>query len=159
MATIPTGQKFHTVPSNVETQERGSALAKSQREIYTMQDIVDTVQGALPPSAPQMYITVLDQSGTNSPTTNDVVADFVPDVVTRNSAGNYTLIFPSGTFTSKTIATITLQGSNPVGLVGVVGLTLNWDINRIDIITKNPSLGTASDGYLSGARLSVQVYE
>ena len=43
MATIPTGQKFHTVPSNVVTQERGSALANSQREIYTMQDIIDTV--------------------------------------------------------------------------------------------------------------------
>jgi hypothetical protein len=43
MATIPTGQKFHTVPSNVQTVERGSALANSQREIYTMQDIIDTV--------------------------------------------------------------------------------------------------------------------
>jgi hypothetical protein len=46
MATIPTGQKFHTVPSNVVTQERGSALANSQREIYTMQDIIDTVGGS-----------------------------------------------------------------------------------------------------------------
>jgi hypothetical protein len=43
MATIPSGQKFHTVPSNVQTAERGSALANSQREIYTMQDIIDTV--------------------------------------------------------------------------------------------------------------------
>jgi hypothetical protein len=43
MATIPTGQKFHTVPSNVQTAERGSALANSQRDIFTMQDIIDTV--------------------------------------------------------------------------------------------------------------------
>ena len=43
MAVIPTGQKFHTVPSNVQTVERGSALANSQREIYTMQDIIGSV--------------------------------------------------------------------------------------------------------------------
>ena len=42
MAKIPLGQKFHTVSSSVQTQEKGSALANSQREIYTMQDIVDT---------------------------------------------------------------------------------------------------------------------
>jgi hypothetical protein len=45
MAQIPSGQKFHTVPSNVQTVERGSALANSQREIFTMQDIIDTVGG------------------------------------------------------------------------------------------------------------------
>jgi len=50
MATIPTEQKFHTLNSNVVTQEKGSALTNSQREIYTMQDIVETVEGALPPS-------------------------------------------------------------------------------------------------------------
>jgi GH24 family phage-related lysozyme (muramidase) len=45
MAVIPSGQKFHTVASNVQTAERGSALANSQREIFTMQDIIDTVDG------------------------------------------------------------------------------------------------------------------
>jgi hypothetical protein len=43
MATIPLGQKFHTVPSSVQTVERGSALANSQREIYTMGDIASSV--------------------------------------------------------------------------------------------------------------------
>jgi hypothetical protein len=45
MAVIPSGQKFHTVSSEVQTFERGSALANSQREIFTMQDIIDTVGG------------------------------------------------------------------------------------------------------------------
>jgi hypothetical protein len=45
MAIVPSGQKFHTVPQGVNTQEKGSALANSQREIYTMQDIIDTVGG------------------------------------------------------------------------------------------------------------------
>ena len=56
MATIPSGQKFHTVPSSVQTAERGSALANSQREIYTMQDIIDTVPAgaAVNPTSTQM---------------------------------------------------------------------------------------------------------
>jgi hypothetical protein len=45
MAIIPSGQKFHTVAEGVQTVERGSSLANSQREIYTMQDIVDSVGG------------------------------------------------------------------------------------------------------------------
>lgn len=43
MAQIPSGQKFHTVPAGVQTIERGSALANSQREIYTMGDIASSV--------------------------------------------------------------------------------------------------------------------
>ena len=42
MATIPSGQKFHTVPSNVDTNDKGSARANADREVYTMQDIIDT---------------------------------------------------------------------------------------------------------------------
>jgi len=45
MSTIPSGQKFHTVASNINTVERGSALSNAGREIYTMQDIIDTVGG------------------------------------------------------------------------------------------------------------------
>ena len=61
MATIPTGQKFHTVPSNVQTVERGSALANSQREIYTMQDIVDTTRPY------KVFTALLTQSGMDDP--------------------------------------------------------------------------------------------
>jgi hypothetical protein len=43
MATIPNAQKFHTVSSTVDTTDRGSAEFQSQREVYTMQDIVDSV--------------------------------------------------------------------------------------------------------------------
>lgn len=45
MAQIPLGQKFHTLNANTPTQERGSAQADGLREIYTMQDIVDTAGG------------------------------------------------------------------------------------------------------------------
>lgn len=45
MAIIPPDQKFHTLDPITPTQERGSALANAGREIYTMQDIIDTVGG------------------------------------------------------------------------------------------------------------------
>lgn len=47
MPTIPLQQKFHTIAANVATKERGSALVNSQKEIFTMQDIINTV----PPGA------------------------------------------------------------------------------------------------------------
>ena len=43
MANIPATQKFHTVSGNVDTLNRGSALANSNRAVFTMQDIIDTV--------------------------------------------------------------------------------------------------------------------
>ena len=43
MAQIPLGQKFHTLNANTPTKERGSAQADGLREIYTMQDIIDSV--------------------------------------------------------------------------------------------------------------------
>ena len=82
MAIIPTGQKFHTVPSNVQTAERGSALANSQREIYTMQDIIDTAGSANP--------SVIDLKVTNG------------TVVTGTTAGtiSQSILIPANTFTS-----------------------------------------------------------
>ncbi len=46
MATIPNGQKFHTVASTVDTENKGSAQLNAKREAFTMQDIIDTVGGA-----------------------------------------------------------------------------------------------------------------
>jgi len=45
MPQIPLDQKFHTLDANTPTKERGSAQADGLREIYTMQDIVDTAGG------------------------------------------------------------------------------------------------------------------
>jgi len=43
MATIPDTQQFHTVAGKVDTANKGSELANSDRRSYTMQDIKDTV--------------------------------------------------------------------------------------------------------------------
>jgi hypothetical protein len=66
---IPFDQKFHTVPGFVQTQEKGSALANSQREIYTMQDIISTIgslklfaqtSNSIPVTATTVETTVID---------------------------------------------------------------------------------------------------
>ncbi len=48
MATIPSTQKFHTVSAEVDTENRGSETANSRREVFTMQDIVDTAGAGIP---------------------------------------------------------------------------------------------------------------
>ena len=45
MATIQSTQKFHTVDTFVDTVEYGSSQLAGGREVYTMQDIIDTVGG------------------------------------------------------------------------------------------------------------------
>ena len=47
MATIPTGQQFHTLAAAVDTQNRGSATANADRTVYTMTDIINTVTGSV----------------------------------------------------------------------------------------------------------------
>ena len=43
MATIPSGQKFHTIAADVDTMNRGSASANADRSIFTMADIVASI--------------------------------------------------------------------------------------------------------------------
>lgn len=45
MAIIPNGQKFHTVSADVDTNDKGSARSNADRDVYTMQDIIDTAGG------------------------------------------------------------------------------------------------------------------
>jgi hypothetical protein len=61
MATVPSDQKFHTVAANVQTVERGSSLANSQREIFTMEDITSTVRPY------NVFTALLTQSGGDDP--------------------------------------------------------------------------------------------
>ena len=45
MALIPLNQQFHTQSGDVDTSNKGSRLANSDRKSFTMQDIADTVGG------------------------------------------------------------------------------------------------------------------
>lgn len=73
MAVIPTGQKFHTVNESVDTKDRGSAIAQTGRESYTMQDIIDTVpvpEGGVSSIIAGDNITISPAGGTGAVTVN-----------------------------------------------------------------------------------------
>ena len=106
MPTIPTAQKFHTVASNINTVERGSALSNAGREVYTMQDITDTTRPY------KVYTALLTQSGANAPVAT-VLENTLSGTITwsYSSVGTYqaTLVgaFPS----SKTFFYINSEAS------------------------------------------------
>ena len=81
MAIVPSGQKFHTVPSNVETSNLGSKLANDQREIFTMEDITSTVR-------PYKVLTI-----GNLAYTNEVVYS---NLTLESTLGDYEFNFNSG---------------------------------------------------------------
>tara|TARA_R100001591_G_scaffold57071_1_gene66642 strand:+ start:5020 stop:5595 length:576 start_codon:yes stop_codon:yes gene_type:complete len=64
MATVPSDQKFHTVPGFVETDNQGSATANNNRDIYTMQDIIDTYSTA--PFLYQEYVGTFTRADLNA---------------------------------------------------------------------------------------------
>ena len=160
MATIPSSTKFIGLAASVDTTERRSAMINAESEAYTMQDITDTVAAGLPPSAPQMYISILNQTSTNTPTLGTLYEDFSPNSVVRNGVGVYTLIFPIDTFLSgKVIATISLDGGAPFPNAGFLGVSIGGPSNNTVYIKSYNTSGVLSDDILSGARLQIQVYE
>jgi len=77
MAIIPVAQKFHTLSSSVDTTDRGSAEFQSQREIYTMQDVIDTV--AFDAGSVEKTGTPVFGFNTRWTGTQTVSGEFVPD--------------------------------------------------------------------------------
>ena len=63
MAIIPDAQQFHTLSSTVDTTERGSALANASREVYTMQDIKESIS-AIDGSGVQYAVPVFTDANT-----------------------------------------------------------------------------------------------
>lgn len=78
MPTIPSGQQFHTLSSTVDTVERGSAQTNSDRAVFTMQEITDTINA-------------IDGSGTVNkiPLWSDT--DTITDSIITQGAGGITV--------------------------------------------------------------------
>jgi len=51
MAIIPNGQKFHTLTSSTVTSDLGSARANSGREVYTLEDLKDSINDSMEPTS------------------------------------------------------------------------------------------------------------
>jgi hypothetical protein len=66
MATIPSDQKFHTLNANTPTKDRGSSQTDGLREIYTMQDIIDTAGGGGGTAGIDLSLIVRDAPYTNN---------------------------------------------------------------------------------------------
>ena len=100
MAIIKQGQKFHSLDASVDTKERGSSLTNSKQEVYTIEDIVETVNagggGSLPYSSLFVKIT---QVGNATPSLNILSND--TDITFSNvfdSTGLISLVMSPGTY-------------------------------------------------------------
>jgi len=63
MATIPMGQKFHTVSSSMDTTDRGSATTQTHRSVYTMQDIAGSIPQFTTDLDTEIQVGTVDQGG------------------------------------------------------------------------------------------------
>jgi hypothetical protein len=125
MATIPNTQKFHTVKGSVDTVERGSAQFSMDRDIYTMQDILDTVvhPGSGVAGASSIYV-----PGTGTATENgtaliagyaDAVAKIAGAIASTTlilGPGDYTL--PSSLVINDKVSVVSLTGQQDVVIDG-----------------------------------------
>lgn len=142
MATIPSTQKFHTVESSVDTVEYGSSQLAAGREVYTMQDIIDTVGGgggALPYKSYTAYFNKgVAGSLTVSEVYNDTGYTFSWEVVGSNlsidssgvmensAAGIYsTYSLPTDGILSASQTTSIKQAFIQSTNISIAGVTLN----------------------------------
>jgi len=91
MATIPSGQKFHTIAADVDTMNRGSASANADRTIFTIDDIQSTI-GSIGGSITAGQIafgaaTANNIEGNPNITTNGVSL-FIPDYIVHTGDAN-----------------------------------------------------------------------
>ena len=153
MAIIPTGQKFHTVPSSVNTQEKGSALANSQREIYTMQDIIDTAGGLK--GSNYVYVAA---AGTDIQNAAELLAAYTtaqgksPSATNRitviASPGYYNFGATAFTMNTQYIDLVSLDGNrsiifNSSNSAGTISITANdVFVKGVDTLTKAFTIAT-----------------
>ena len=162
MAQIPNDQKFHTLSANTPTVERGSAQADALREIYTMQDIIDSVSFGSGVASLDGLTGVVNLSGAGAVTVSNNGSDTITitgdaGVETLNTlVGGVTLVGGAGvtiadngsdtitiTFTGGGVSSLeTLTGAlNLVG-AGTVAVTDNGS----DTITITGSGGGSTTG-------------
>jgi len=92
MATIPSTQKFHTVEASVDTVEYGSSQLAGGREVYTMQDIIDTVGGGGGALPYKLYTVKFNKQVAGGLTLDDIYNDtgYTFDWVVNGSSLNIT---------------------------------------------------------------------
>ena len=159
MPIIANDTQFIGIAPSIDLTGKKSALLNEQTEPVTMLDIIDTVAAGIPPSAPLMLIANIYQQGPSDPNLIDIsVQDITPNSLARATTGFYSIGFPTGTLTQKTFVNIYLAASTTAA-TGLIGVSVFWASDIIQISTKNPATNALADSYLDNARIEIQVYE
>lgn len=151
MAIIPSGQKFHTVASSVDTVDRKSARFNSLAEAYTIEDIAETLGGGGALEGTN-YIGVM---ATGTPTENGTELQDAYDTAKTMS--------PSA---SNRITVIAAPGYYKMGELGFTMDTsyidlVSLDGNRsiiFDTTPFNPISVTANDVYVRGVDVGFRAF-
>lgn len=159
MAIIANDTQFIGIAPSIDLTGKKSAILNEQTEPVTMLDIVDTVAAGIPPSAPLMLIANIYQQGPSNPNLIDIsVQDITPNSLARATTGFYSIGFPTGTLTQKTFVNI-YPAASTTAATGLIGVSVFWASDIIQISTKNPATNALADSYLDNARIEIQVYE
>ena len=146
MALIPLNQKFHTIENSVVTQERGSALVNSQKEIYVTQDIIDTVSAFVGLGGTQ-YVFVA-ANGTDVQNAAELQAAYVtaqgmsPSITNRITViaapGNYDFSTANFVMSTQYIDLVSLDGNRSIVFNGLNTI----DITADDVFVRGVDVGT-----------------
>jgi hypothetical protein len=164
MATIPSTQKFHTVEASVDTVEYGSSQLSGGREVYTMQDIIDTVGGGGGGSLPYKLYTASFTKGTAGSLTvkevyNDTGYNF--DWVVNGTSLNIACSGLLEDANNGVFSTYSLPNDAPISSTGTTSFKQAFiQIDTIDIscVTLNMGSGTYNQANTYGGILELRVY-
>ena len=112
MAIIPGGQQIRTNSADVDLTNRGNALVKKQNQVYTMNDVIETVNAGASSSLPYNSLHMrITQVGDATPTVTILSNDTEIDIMSVFSGtGRITINMVSGTFPAAGDATVICGG-------------------------------------------------
>jgi len=152
MPTIPSGDKIVFTSADVELKERKSARINAQSQVYTMQDITDTVNAGGSGNAYTVYTAILNQTGTNAPVAT-ILENNTGYTYTwaRIQAGEYSITASGNAFDStKTIVFVNC------GNTGFSDPVPTWEVSSAtEIIIGQPPLG---DGKFVNGSFEIRIY-
>ena len=128
MSTIPAGTKFHGVAAGVETQNKGSATANANRDVYTIETLAESINILIEDTQTTRlvpYFQVATAGGSATYTQSNNIVDFD----WSGAAGTYEYILPSATAIPyrkiRFVNNATVSASNKIHITAPVGETID----------------------------------
>jgi hypothetical protein len=150
MPDIPLLQKFHTVAEDVVTENRGSAVANANRTIFTMQDIINTVDstggGGLSGSGTSNYLTKFTGASSVGDSPFMIASNYLqlPSLIRLIGNTNSSYGFSaSNNFSINTTAGTQLQVTDAGVAVDKLSVTTAVVPNGVSLGSLNVTFGTA----------------